>query len=107
MARSTLLARIQQPDGTVVQVRSPLPGRIHKVLKTNGADVAQGDAVLSLYSDENSVWEALRGLALVGSYEDVPVINTYVNLNDASTKVREQAKNTVNAIEKRTRDLRR
>lgn len=106
VARSTLLARIQQPDGTIVQVRSPLPGRIHKVLKANGAQVAQGEEVLTLNSDENSVWEALRGLALVGSYTDVPVINIYVNSNDVSAKVREQAKSTVNAIETRTRNLR-
>ena len=106
VARSALLARIQQPDGTVVQVRSPLPGRVHKVLKANGAQVAQGEQVLSLISDENSVWEALRGLALVGSYEDVPVIGIYVHENDVSARVREQAKSTVNAIETRTRDLR-
>jgi hypothetical protein len=105
VARTTLLARIQQPDGTVMQVRSPLPGRIHKVLKTNGAQVTQGEQVLSLISDENSVWEALRGLALIGSYEDLPVINTYVHSNDVSAKLREQAKSTVNAIENRTRDL--
>ena len=37
----TLLARIQQPDGKMVEVRSPLPGRINKILKTNGAQVAQ------------------------------------------------------------------
>lgn len=105
VARSTLLARIQQPDGTTVQVRSPLPGRIHKILKANGAQIAQGEDVLSLNSDENSVWEALRGLALVGSYTDVPVINTYVHSNDVSEKVREQAKRTVYEIEKRTREL--
>jgi hypothetical protein len=45
-------------------------------------------------------------LALVGSYEDVPVIQTYVHSNDVSAKLREQAKNTVNAIETRTRNLR-
>jgi hypothetical protein len=75
-------------------------------LKPNGAQVAQGEQVLALISEENSLWEALRGLALVGSYEDVPVINTYVNSNDVSEKVREQAKSTVNAIETRTRNLR-
>lgn len=105
VARSTLLARIQQPDGTVVQIRSPLPGRVYKVLKANGAQVAQDEEVLTLNSDENSVWEALRGLALVGSYTDVPVIGIYVSSNDVSARVREQAKRTVDAIETRTREL--
>jgi pyruvate/2-oxoglutarate dehydrogenase complex dihydrolipoamide acyltransferase (E2) component len=106
VARSTLLARIQQPDGTVVQVRSPLPGRIHKILKTNGAQVAQGEEVLSLNSDENSVWEALRGLALVGTADDLPVIESYVNSTEVSAKVREQAKNALNAVKSRTKNLR-
>jgi hypothetical protein len=44
-------------------------------------------------------------LALVGSYTDVPVIEIYVNSNDVSTKVREQAKSTVSAIEARSREL--
>ena len=101
VARSTLLARIQQPDGTIVQVRSPLPGRIHKVLKANGSQVAQGEEVLSLNSDENSVWEALRGLSIIGSYEDVPVIQIFVNSNEVSTKIRDQADLTVKAIQTR------
>ena len=101
-----MLARIRQADGNVVEVRSPLPGRIHKILKTNGSQVAQDEELLTLNSDENSVWEALRGLALVGSYTDVPVISIYVHENDVSARVREQAKSTVNAIETRTRDLR-
>jgi hypothetical protein len=101
VARSTLLARIQQPDGAVVQIRSPLPGRIHKVLKTNGASVAEGDEVLSLNSDENSVWEALRGLALVGTYTAVPVIESYANSNEVSARIKEQANLTVKSIESR------
>jgi hypothetical protein len=105
VARSTLLARIQQPDGSVAGIRSPLPGRIQKLWKTNGAQVGKDDGLMSLNSDENSVWEALRGLALVGSYTDVPTINIYVYSNDVSPKVREQAKSTVNAIETRTRNL--
>jgi len=103
VARTTLLARMQQSDGKIVEVRSPLPGRIHKILKANGAQVAQDEEVLTLNADENSVWEALRGLALVGSYTDVPVINIYVHQNDVSAKIREQAKSTVSAIEARTR----
>ncbi len=104
VARSALLARVQQPDGTVVQVRSPLPGRIHKVLKANGAQVAQGEQVLSLISDENSVWEALRGLALIGTADDIAMIETYVNSAEASEKVRQQAKNALNAIQSRGKE---
>ena len=61
VARRALLARIQQPDGKVVEIRSPLPGRINKVLKPNGSQVAREEEVLNLNSDEDSIWEALRG----------------------------------------------
>lgn len=98
VARSTLLARIKQPDGTVLGLRSPLPGRIQKLLKPNGAQVSAGDELLSLNSDENSVWEALRGLSLIGTAEDGPLIQGYANSNDVSGKVREQANLTLKAI---------
>ena len=101
VARTTLLARIQQPDGTVVQVRSPLPGRIHKVVKTNGAQVTQGEEVLSLISDENSVWEALRGLSLIGTGEDLALVESYATSTDVSARIREQAQATVTAIQTR------
>ncbi|HET9479434.1 MAG TPA: HEAT repeat domain-containing protein [Pyrinomonadaceae bacterium] len=101
VARTTLLARIQQPDGKVVEVRSPLPGRIHEVLKANGAQVAQGEGVLSLNSDENSVWEALRGLSLIGTTDDLAVIDSYANSTEVSSRIKDQAKLTAAAIKTR------
>lgn len=101
VARSTLLARIEQPDKTVVQIRSPLPGKIHKVVKPNGTQVSQGDEVLSLNSDENSVWEALRGLSLVGAAEDLSVVESYANSTEVSGKIHEQANLTLKAIQSR------
>lgn len=101
VARTTLLARIDQPDGKIVEVRSPLPGRIQKLFKANGAQVAQGDELLSLNSDENSVWEALRGLSLVGTAEDLPVVQSYSESTDVSSRARDQAKQTVAAIQTR------
>jgi len=101
VSRTTLLARIGQADGKIVELRSPLPGRIEKLLKANGTQVMAGDDVLSLNSDENSVWEALRGLSLIGGPADVPVIESYANSTDASGRVREQAKNALNAIKSR------
>ena len=97
VARSTLLARIQQPDGRVVEIRSPLPGRIGKIAKTNGAAVAQGDEVLSLNSDQNSVWEALRGLSFVGAAEDLSVIRSYEQSD--TEQIRDQARLTAKSIE--------
>ena len=101
VARSTLLARIEQPDGTVAQVRSPLPGKIQKVVKANGAQVSAGDEVLSLNSDENSVWEALRGLSFVGTAEDVPVVESYANSSAVSSRIHDQANLTLKSIKAR------
>lgn len=100
VARSTLLARIEQADGTVVQIRSPLPGRIHRILKTNGTQVTQGEEVLSLNSDENSVWEALRGLSFVGTVEDVPIVESYANASSGG-RIHDQASATLKSIKAR------
>jgi len=111
VARTTLLARISQTDGQeegrIVEIRSPLPGRIEKLLKANGAQVAEGDEVLSLNSDENSVWEALRGLSLIGTAGDAQVIESYANSSEASARVRDQARSTLNAVKSRDTDLHR
>lgn len=103
VARGALLARIQQNDGKVVEVRSPLPGRINTIVKANGAPVSPGDEILNLSSDEGSVWEALRALTFVGSKEDVAIVGSY-RLN-ASARVRQQADLTVKAIEARTKEM--
>jgi hypothetical protein len=105
VSRTTLLARIDQSDRKIVELRSPLPGRIEKLLKPNGAQVSEGDEVLSLNSDENSIWEALRGLALIGATEDLSVINSYANSSAVSGKIREQAGLTAKAIQTRTKRI--
>ena len=102
VARAALLARIQQPDGKVIEMRSPLPGRINKILKANGAQVAAGDEVMNLNSDEGSVWEALRALSLIGTQEDLPIIQSYTNSTNVSDRVREQAKLVAKAIQSKS-----
>lgn len=101
VARNTLVARIEQPDKTLVEVRSPLLGKIQKVVKANGSQVSAGDEVLSLNADENSVWEALRGLSFVGTAEDVPVIESYANSSEVSTRIHDQANLTLKSIKAR------
>lgn len=104
IARRTLLSRIQQSDGKVIEVRSPLPGRINKVLKPNGSQVTRNDEVLNLISDENSVWEALRGLSLIGTKDDLQLVQSYATSTEASTRIQAQAKLTAKAIENKNTD---
>lgn len=101
VARTTLLARIGQTDGKIVELRSPLPGRIQKLLKTNGSQVTEGDELLSLNSDENSAWEALRGLSLIGSADNLPLIDSFANSTAVSGRIREQAALTAKSIRTR------
>src|SRR6185503_11605761 len=74
VTRQTPLARIQQSDGNMAGLRSPLPGRVNQIFKPNGSQVTRDEDLMSLNSDEQSVWEALRGLALIGTKDDLPVI---------------------------------
>ena len=101
VARRTLLARIQQPNGEVVGLRSPLPGRVGRISKPNGSQVARDDELVSLNSDEDSVWEALRGLALVGTADDLPLVQSYANSTEVSGRIKEQAGLTAQAISRR------
>jgi len=101
VARRSLLARIEQPDGKVAELRSPLPGRVNKFTKPNGAQVSREEELLTLNSDEDSIWEALRGLAIIGTADDLPLIKSYADANDVSARVKEQAGLTANAISHR------
>jgi hypothetical protein len=99
VGRRTPLARIEQSDGKLVELRSPLAGRVNKILKPNSSTVMRDEDLLSLNSDEETVWEALRALAIVGTAEDLPVIQSYAN--DASGRIKEQAGLTLKAINHR------
>jgi hypothetical protein len=101
VARGALLARIQQPGGQVVELRSPLPGKINSISKANSSEVVKGDEVLSLNSDEESGYEALRGLALIGQQGDLQAIQNYAARSDTTDRVRQQAELTIKAIQNR------
>ena len=99
VARGTLLGRVQQTDGKVIEIRSPLPGKIEQIFKGNGVQVNSGDEVLTLNSDEASVWEALRGLSIIGRLGDVPLIQSYAESSAVTQRVKEQARLTATAIQ--------
>ena len=101
VTRQTPLARIQQSDGNMAGLRSPLPGRVNQIFKPNGSQVTRDEDLMSLNSDEQSVWEALRGLALIGTKDDLPVIEGYAQSNEASARIKEQASLTAKSINHR------
>lgn len=102
ISRGALLGRIQQPDNGVVELRSPLIGKVDRVLIANGSNLTKGDAVLTVKSDEQSVWEALRGLSVVGQPEDLGLIEHYASgAEPVSERLKQQATLTANVIRNR------
>ena len=68
----------------------------------DGSALAKGDAVLTLKSDEQSVWEAF-GLAVVETLQDLAIIERYANGTDTtSERMKQQATLTANAIKSRS-----
>ncbi|MCA1574264.1 MAG: hypothetical protein LC770_06955, partial [Acidobacteria bacterium] len=61
-----------------------------------------GVAMMTINSDEDSLWEALRGLALIGEPQDVPAIEPFANGTVVeSDRIKQQATLTVKAIQSR------
>jgi len=102
IGRGALLGRIQQPNGEVVEMRSPLLGKIDRTLVANGSSVSKGAAELTIKSDEQSIWEALRGLSVIGEQDDLPLIERYASgAEPVSDRIKQQAALTANAIKSR------
>lgn len=104
LARGTLLARITKPDKRTVEVRSPLPGKLERIVAPIGTKVEPGTPIITINSDEDSLWEALRGLALIGEPEDIPAIESYANGSVASSdRIKQQAVLATKAIQSRAK----
>ena len=99
--RDTPLARIRSADGQVVELRSPLPGKITQ-RPAPEASVNAGEEIITLAPDAESVWESLRALYLVGEREDLPEVERYAQgAEGMPERVREQAALTARAIQQR------
>ena len=104
ISRGALLGRIQEVNDEVAEMRSPLIGKVDRLLVANGSSLEKGDAVLAIKSDEQSVWEALRGLSLVGEHEDLPLIENYAGGGEpVSARLKQQAALTARAIKSRSK----
>jgi len=88
---------------TVIEIRSPIPGRIRSVAGT-GTNVTAGAEIAVVEPGTEQVWEALRALYLIGQLDDIPAIRPYErDLPDISNDVRQQAAATEKAIQLRAK----
>jgi len=102
ISRGALLGRILQPSNEVIELRSPLIGKVDRLLVANGSRLAKGQPVLTIKSDEQSVWETLRALSVVGQPEDLSLVESYINgAEPVSERLKQQATLTANAIKQR------
>jgi len=102
ISRGALLGRILQPSNEVIELRSPLIGKLDRLLVANGSRLAKGQPVLTIKSDEQSVWETLRALSVVGQPEDLSLVESYINgAEPVSERLKQQATLTANAIKQR------
>jgi biotin carboxyl carrier protein len=98
-----IIAKIDA-GGKVVEVRSPISGRLRELSAQTGQTVAAGDQMAALDPGTDQVWEALRALYLIGQPEDIPAIRPYEGeLPEIPDHVRQQALATEQAINQRAK----
>ena len=98
-----LVAKLRT-EGGIVELRSPIAGRIRTVLASKGKSVPAGAVIATIDPDTEQVWEALRALYLIGELSDLSVIAPYERqLPDISDRVRQQAILTERAIHERAK----
>ncbi len=95
-----LIAKLSS-NGSMVEIRSPIPGRIRWVSQTR-ANVAAGAEVAIVDPATEQAWEALRALYVIGQMEDLDAIRPYErDVPEISNDVRQQALETEKAIRSR------
>jgi biotin carboxyl carrier protein len=89
--------------GQIVEVHSPITGRLRELSMRAGQSVAAGDKIATLDPSTEQVWEALRALYVIGQPEDIEAVRRYEReLPEISGRVRQQAVETEKAIKGRT-----
>ncbi len=101
-----LLVRIQ-PDGggEPLDVRAELPGILDRQLHADGDRIGAGEAVTVVRPESTHVLQALLGLYLVGTRDDIELIQPYQRPRDGlSAQVAQQAVLTLERIRSRAAD---
>jgi len=99
----TLLARVSSGPGSEVEIRAPFSGRLVRRLVPDGAVVSRGQTLMSLSAEPGQVWEALRGLYLIGEPEDLAAVESWsAATGQVPDDVRRQAVLAAQAIRSRS-----
>jgi hypothetical protein len=94
-----LAANQQVQPQQIVEVRSPIPGRIRSLTAPTGTVVKEGTEIAVIDPATEQVWEALRALYVIGQIDDLPAIRPFEReLPDIPDHVRRQAVETERAI---------
>lgn len=84
------------------EVRSAVPGEVRELDRPDGSQVRPGDPIIDLGADKNHVWEALRGLYLVGQPADLEDVERYRHpIPGMPDNIQRQASFTAAAIQAR------
>lgn len=99
-----LLVRVQPAGGGEdLDVRAPLPGILDRQLHADGTSIAGGTEVTVVRPESTHVMQALLGLYLVGTLEDLELIRPYQRPRDGlSQDVMQQATLTLQRIRERS-----
>jgi biotin carboxyl carrier protein len=73
----TMVGRIEQ-GSEQTEVRSKAPGTIEHWLAADGSAITPGQPLLQLSPSPEVAWEALRALFMIGTRDDIPVIDAYM-----------------------------
>jgi multidrug efflux pump subunit AcrA (membrane-fusion protein) len=96
-----LIAKLQA-DQQLIEVRSPITGRIRTLSISSGSNVSAGTEIATVDPGDEQVWEALRALYLIGQPDDLPAIRPYQReLSEISDRLRQQALLTEKSIRER------
>ena len=94
------VAEIEQGEASVA-VQVPVAGTAAN-LAEDGQEVDAGAELMVLLPDPVHLWEALRALYLVGTEEDLELIEPYLGTGEENESIRSQAHLTREAILKRS-----
>jgi hypothetical protein len=93
-----IVAKLQEGSQTT-EIRSPISGRLRELFASTGQTVAAGAQIAQIDPSTEQVWEALRGLYLVGQPDDIAAVSPYEReLPDIPDHIRKQAIETEQAI---------